>query len=62
MRVYRFKAPKSQRTSTTIFEDEEHTKNIQGTHEECEEQRISIKHIVWVLFWKVPKSIDDKGS
>ena len=46
MKVYGFKAPKSQRTSTTIFEDEEHTKNIQRTHEEREEQRIPNKHIV----------------
>ena len=49
VKVYGFKAPKSQRTSTTIFEDEEHTKNIQRTHEEHEEreeQRIPNKHIV----------------
>ena len=46
VKVYGFKAPKSQRTSTTIFEDEEHTKNIQKTHEEREEQSIPNKHIV----------------
>ena len=46
VKIYEFKAPKSQRTSTTIFEDKEHTKNFQRTHEEREEQRIPNKHIV----------------
>ena len=49
MKINGFKPLKPRRTSTTIFEDEEHTKNIQRTHEEHEEreeQRIPNKHIV----------------
>ena len=51
VKIYGFKLLKP-RTSTTIFEDEEHTnnmKNIQRTHderEECEERRIPNKHIL----------------
>jgi len=37
IKIYGFKSPKPRRTSTTIFKDEEHTKNIQRIHEEREE-------------------------
>ena len=46
VKIYRFKPPKPRRTSTTIFEDKEHTKKIQRKHEEREERRIPNKHIV----------------
>ena len=46
VKIYGFKPPKYRRTSTTIFEDKEHTKKIWRTYKEHEEWRIPNKHIV----------------
>ena len=47
MKIYEFKPPKARRNSTTIFEDEEHTKytkNIQRSHEEHKEHMKNAKN------------------
>ena len=47
MKIYGFKPPKPRRNSTSIFEDEEHTKNtknIQRSHEEHKEHMKNAKN------------------
>ena len=47
MKIYGFKPPKPRRNSTSIFEDEEHTKNtknIQRSHEERKEHMKNAKN------------------
>ena len=44
VKIYGFKPPKSRRTSTTIFIDEENIKNIQWTYKEREEHTKNTKY------------------